>query len=71
MLSRLDATLASGIELTERETADLVSFVRTGLLDERALPRRLERSIPQTVPSGQPTLLFESRARRAKRSVRE
>ena len=37
----------------------LVDFVREGLLDRRARPERLRNLVPQRVPSGRPTLIFQ------------
>jgi cytochrome c peroxidase len=59
VLARLDDLLATPIELTDEQFADLVSFVRYGLLDPRASPDRLRRLVPAEVPSGRPTLTFE------------
>jgi cytochrome c peroxidase len=59
VLERLDERLVEGITLSPREFADLVGFVRFGLLDRRALPHNLRRLIPQRLPSGRPPLVFE------------
>jgi hypothetical protein len=53
-LAELDPLVAEPLELTDREFNDLVQFVRTGLLDERATPRRLLRLVPRELPSGLP-----------------
>lgn len=37
----------------------LVDFVRSGLLDEKAKPENLRRLIPRSVPSGFPVLAFK------------
>lgn len=60
VLERLDPTLQTPVLLSEGEFADLVDFVRHGLLDPRARPENLKRLIPRRVPSGRPTLQFES-----------
>jgi cytochrome c peroxidase len=54
LLAELDPLLAEPLELTDREFNDLVQFVRAGLLDERATPRRLLRLVPRELPSGLP-----------------
>jgi cytochrome c peroxidase len=59
VLARLDPLLQATIVLSEEEFAQLVDFVRHALLDPRALPRHLKTLVPKSVPSGQPTLLFE------------
>ena len=45
--------------LTDDEFGWLVDFVREGLLDKRARPERLRNLVPQRVPSGRPTLIFQ------------
>jgi len=64
VLARLDPLLGSPIHLTNREFADLVSFVRNGLLDERAKPEKLCKLVPPRVPSGLPVLQFQACQRR-------
>ncbi|HEX8113512.1 MAG TPA: cytochrome c peroxidase [Kofleriaceae bacterium] len=59
VLARLDPLLATPILLTDEEFAQLVDFVRDGLLDPRAQPEHLKVLIPQALPSGRPTLQFE------------
>jgi cytochrome c peroxidase len=59
VLTSLDPLLQTPIVLSEEEFAQLVDFVRTALLDPRALPNRLKTLVPKSVPSGQPTLIFE------------
>jgi cytochrome c peroxidase len=59
VLLRIDPLLSQPITLTEAEFRQLVEFVRYGLLDPRARPERLSRSIPKEVPSGMPVLVFE------------
>jgi len=59
VLARLDPLLRTPIQLSEEEFDQLVDFVRHALLDPRALPRHLKTLVPKSVPSGQPTLLFE------------
>jgi cytochrome c peroxidase len=58
-LARLDPLLRTPVVLTEPEFEALVDFVRTGLLDPSAQPQRLQRLIPQKLPSGRPALLFQ------------
>ena len=59
VLARLDPLLATPITLTHQQFKQLVAFVRDGLLDQRATPERLQRLVPQSVPSGRPDLEFE------------
>lgn len=58
ILARLDAALRQPISLDDGEFADLVEFVRNGLLDPAARPERLRRLIPERLPSGRPPLAF-------------
>ena len=58
MLAMLDSQLATPPELTESEIADLVSFVRDALLDQRALPSELCALVPDEVPSGAAVMRF-------------
>jgi cytochrome c peroxidase len=60
VLDRLDPLLRHPIELTPAEFNDLVSFVRDGLLDERAKPENLCKLVPASVPSGFPVLQFQA-----------
>ena len=55
----LDPLLRESVPLTDAEVADLVKFLRDGLLDDRARPENLRKLIPQSVPSGMPMLEFE------------
>jgi cytochrome c peroxidase len=59
VLARLDPLLQTPILLSDEEFAQLVDFVRHGLLDPRILPRHLKTLVPKRVPSGSPTLDFE------------
>jgi cytochrome c peroxidase len=59
VLARLDPLLQTPIELSDEEFADLVDFVKYGLLDPSILPKRLKTLIPKRVPSGSQTLTFE------------
>ena len=60
MLDRLDPVLATPIVLTSDEFADLLAFVRDGLLDPRAVPATLCDSIlPTEVPSGMDVGIFQ------------
>jgi cytochrome c peroxidase len=54
LLQDLDPLVAEPLDLSRREFGDLVEFVRTGLLDERATPERLLRLVPRELPSGLP-----------------
>jgi cytochrome c peroxidase len=60
VLKRLDPLLRHPTELTPSEFNDLVSFVRDGLLDERAKPENLCKLVPVAVPSGMSVLRFEA-----------
>jgi cytochrome c peroxidase len=60
VLDRIDPRLASPMFLRADEFADLVAFVRTGLLDRRALPQNLCALIPASLPSGMTPLRFEA-----------
>jgi cytochrome c peroxidase len=59
VLDRLDPRLRKGIELDEDEFADLIAFLRNGLLDPRAKPKNLCKLVPKKVPSGLPVLVFQ------------
>lgn len=59
VLARLDERVRAPRRLTADEFGDLVAFVRTGLLDDRATPRRLARLIPERLPSGLDPLDFD------------
>jgi cytochrome c peroxidase len=59
VLARLDPQLQAPVNLTENEFAQLVEFIRHGLLDERARPENLRRLIPRRVPSGRPLQTFQ------------
>lgn len=61
VLQRLDARLQTPIVLTDGEFADLVEFVRVGLLDPAAQPHRLRHLVPARLPSGRPGLTFQFR----------
>jgi cytochrome c peroxidase len=54
LLKNLDPLVAEPLHLSHREFDDLVEFVRTGLLDDRATPERLLRLVPRELPSGLP-----------------
>jgi cytochrome c peroxidase len=62
-LDRIDPLLAAPIRLGEGEFEALVDFVEWGLLDDRAAPRHLCDLVPQAVPSGFPSMLFEACSR--------
>ena len=59
VLKRIDPLLARPVRLTLDEFSNLVSFLREGLLDERAAKQNLCPLIPGTLPSGMPPLRFE------------
>ena len=59
VLDRLDALLQSPIVLSPDDFANLVAFVREGLLDERVKKQNLCNLVPSQVPSGMPTMQFE------------
>jgi len=59
VLTRVDPLLGAPISLSEDEFSSLVDFVRDGLLDKRARPEQQRKLVPQKVPSGRATLLFE------------
>jgi cytochrome c peroxidase len=59
VLARVDPILATPILLQEDEFLQLVEFVRNGLLDSRAEPKKLRKLIPSSVPSGRPVLIFQ------------
>ena len=59
VLDRLDPRLAVPEALSGDEFASLVAFVRTGLLDPRALPQHLCSLVPRVLPSGMTPLRFE------------
>ncbi|WP_231749898.1 cytochrome-c peroxidase [Tautonia plasticadhaerens] len=59
VLRRLDPLLYRPTPLTRSEFADLVAFLREGLLDPRATPANLRHLIPPAVPSGRPVPVFE------------
>jgi len=59
VLARVDPLLATPITLADEEFQQLVDFVREGLLDKRAQPQHFRKLVPETVPSGRPTLVFQ------------
>jgi cytochrome c peroxidase len=60
VLDRLDPLLLDSPDLSADEFRDLVEFVRNGLLDPRASKHSLCQLVPKSVPSGLPTMKFES-----------
>ena len=58
-VERLDPRIRRPVRLTRREFDDLVTFVRTGLLDPRATPENFARLIPPELPSRLDPLEFE------------
>ena len=59
VLARVDPLLRTPNRLSGGEFAALVAFVRDGLLDERARKENLCPLVPDSVPSGYPTMVFE------------
>jgi cytochrome c peroxidase len=59
VLARVDPLLAKPMLLSDDEFASLVDFVRDGLLDKKAGQEHMRRLVPDSVPSGRPTLDFE------------
>lgn len=59
VVRRLDPLVDEPTYLNPSEFADLMAFVRVGLLDARAMPENLCRLVPRRVPSGLPVLAFE------------
>jgi cytochrome c peroxidase len=59
VLARIDPLLATPIHLTRNEFNDLVTFVRDGLLDERAGKNNLCALVPKKVPSRFRPMSFE------------
>jgi cytochrome c peroxidase len=59
VLERLDPRLRSPVALSVAEFDALMDFVRNGLLDPDARPERLRRFIPQKLPSGRPSFIFQ------------
>ena len=59
VLARVDPILATPILLQEDEFLQLLQFVRNGLLDSRAEPKKLRKLVPGSVPSGRPVLVFQ------------
>src|SRR5688572_23653440 len=59
MLARVAPRLASPRFMRGDDFENLVAFVRTGLLDPRALPRHLCAMAPESFPSGLPPLQFQ------------
>ena len=58
VLDRLDPLVERPTLLSEDEIEDIVTFIRDGLLDDRAKPENLCQLVPKTVPSGMPVLDF-------------
>jgi cytochrome c peroxidase len=59
VLARLDAALATPVNLSNDEFRQLVDFLRNGLLDPKARPENLRRLIPSRVPSGRAIQTFQ------------
>jgi cytochrome c peroxidase len=60
VLALVDPLLRTPILLSDEQIAQLVTFVRNGLLDPRGSAERLRKLVPESVPSGRPTLTFEA-----------
>jgi cytochrome c peroxidase len=60
VLQRLDPALRTPISLNESEFSDLLTFLRDGLLDDRARPENLTHLIPTSLPSGLSLHTFET-----------
>jgi cytochrome c peroxidase len=59
MLARVDPLVSTPRRISSEQLDALVAFVGDGLLDPRARPQNLRHLIPNRVPSGRPTLIFE------------
>ena len=59
VLERLDPLLRTPVALSDAEFADLVDFVRNGLLDVGARPERLRHLVPRELPSGRAPFTFQ------------
>lgn len=59
VLATLRPLLSTSAALSFGEFDDLVVFLRSSLLDQRALPGGLRRLVPDSVLGGLPTLLHE------------
>lgn len=61
VLQRLDPRLVAqgNLQLSRQEFAELLAFVRDGLLDPGAVPANLCKQIPDAVPSGLKILTFQ------------
>jgi len=59
VLAQIDPLLGTPISLTDDEFRSLVEFVRDGLLDARAKSEHFRKLVPEKVPSGRPTLVFQ------------
>ena len=59
VVARLDPRLRQPVQLSDEEFRSLVDFVRNGLLDPAAKPHRLRRLIPEKLPGGRSTMLFQ------------
>jgi hypothetical protein len=58
VLERLDPKLRQPVSCTDEEIAQLVDFVRFGLLDPAATAATLRAMIPTALPSGRPLHTF-------------
>ena len=55
----IDPLLRKPMRLDSQEEADLIQFLRTGLLDTRAQASEICTHVPATLPSGAAPLKFE------------
>jgi cytochrome c peroxidase len=60
VLATVDPLLKTPLALSQAEVKHLVTFLREGLLDDRARSQNLCKLVPASVPSGLPVLKFES-----------
>ena len=60
LLDRIDPLLSNPPDLSREDFENLVAFVGGGLLDPRARKQNLCKLVPASVPSGLPTMEFES-----------
>jgi cytochrome c peroxidase len=59
VIAGLDPRLRQPVQLSDEEFQSLVDFVRNALLDPAAKPHRLRRLIPEKLPGGRSTMLFQ------------
>jgi cytochrome c peroxidase len=59
VLARLDPALAKPVTLSTDEFNQLITFVRTALLDPKANAHDFRKLIPARLPSGRPVHVFQ------------